>query len=110
MQKRARKAEYPAKVRKKIHSRDHESCFFCSREYHMEYACGGLQVMHIVPRSQGGLGVEQNGVLGCAGHHDLMDNGNKGLRPEMIGMLEDYMKRKYPGWNRESVTYRKYDF
>ena len=46
--------------------------------------------MHIVPRSQGGLGVEQNGVLGCAGHHALMDNGNKGLRTEMIGMLEDF--------------------
>ena len=36
--------------------------------------------MHIVNKSQGGLGIEQNGVLGCRYHHGLLDNGNKGLR------------------------------
>ena len=64
--------------------------------------------MHIVPRSQNGMGVEQNGVLGCAYHHREMDNGNKGLRPEMIRILEDYMRDLYPGWTRESVTYHKH--
>lgn len=76
----------------------------------MENACryGGLQIMHVVPRSQMGLGVEQNGVLGCIGHHGLMDNGNRGLRREMQAMLEDYMQDMYPGWSRKAVTYSKY--
>lgn len=76
----------------------------------MESACryGGLQIMHVVPRSQMGLGIEQNGVMGCIGHHGLMDNGNRGLRGEMQAMLEDYMQDMYPGWSREAVTYSKY--
>lgn len=69
---------------------------------------GELQIMHVVPRSQMGLGVEENGVLGCPFHHALMDNGNKGLRPEMIGMLERYLQDIYPGWSRERVTFSKY--
>lgn len=65
--------------------------------------------MHVVPRSQLGLGIEQNGVLGCIGHHGLMDNGNRGLRGEMLAMLENYMQDMYPGWSREAVTYSKYE-
>ncbi|WP_321024720.1 hypothetical protein [Eisenbergiella porci] len=106
----ARQTEFTAKARKAIHKRDMESCFFCRRGYHMESACryGGLQIMHVVPRSQLGLGVEQNGVLGCIGHHGMMDNGNGGLRGEMQAMLEAYMQDMYPGWSREAVTYSKY--
>lgn len=76
----------------------------------MENACryGGLQIMHVVPRSQLGLGIEQNGALGCIGHHGILDNGNRGLRREMQAMLEDYMQGMYPGWSREAVTYSKY--
>lgn len=106
----ARQTEFSTAARKAIHKRDMESCFFCQAGYHMENACryGGLQIMHVVPRSQMGLGVEQNGVLGCIGHHELMDNGNRGLRGEMQAMLEDYMQDMYPGWSREAVTYSKY--
>ena len=67
-------------------------------------------IMHVVPKSSLGLGIMENGVLGCRYHHSLMDNGNKGLRTEMIGMLEDYLKSLYPGWTRESVIYKKYKF
>ena len=76
----AKQTEFTAKARKAIHKRDRESCFFCRKGYHMESACnyGGLQIMHVVSRSQLGLGIEQNGVLGCIGHHGMMDNGNRG--------------------------------
>lgn len=102
--------EFTAKARAAIHKRDQERCVFCEMEYHMEDAVGWapLQIMHIVPRSQLGKGVEQNGALGCVGHHALMDNGNKGLRPEMQQILEDRMQSFYPGWTRESVTYSKH--
>lgn len=69
-----------------------------------------LDIMHVVPKSDLGLGIPQNGVLGCRYHHALMDNGNKGLHGEMQDMLEDYMCEMYPGWTRESVRYHKYSF
>lgn len=108
--KLAGKMEFTAKARRAIHKRDGETCVFCAMEYHMEEAIGWapLQIMHVVPRSQMGKGVEQNGVLGCVGHHILMDNSNKECRAEMQEILEERMKSFYPGWTRESVTFRKY--
>lgn len=64
-------------------------------------------IMHIVPKSQGGLGIEQNGAVGCRYHHHLMDNGNKGLRGEMLQLLGDYMRSQYPGWDRKDLFYNK---
>ncbi len=110
--KLTRKTEFSAKERKAIHERDKDRCFFCEREYHMEYAPlwgrGPVEIMHIVPRSALGMGVKENGVCGCRYHHEMMDNGNQGRRKEMIRMLEDHMRFLYPGWTRESVTYRKW--
>lgn len=108
--KLASKMEFNQKRREAIRKRDEETCVFCAMGYQMPdpgEQTGELQIMHIVPRSQLGQGVEQNGALGCVYHHQMMDNGNKGLRREMIGILEDRMKSFYPGWTRESVTYKK---
>ena len=55
-----------------------------------------------------GMGVEQNGALGCVWHHNLMDNGNRELRKEMLTILERRMEMFYPGWSRKRVTYSKY--
>lgn len=66
-----------------------------------------LQIMHIVPRSQLGKGVEENGALGCVWHHNMLDNGNAGNRREMLTILEERMQSFYPGWSRAKVTYRK---
>ena len=108
-----RKLVFPQKTREEIRNRD-GGCFFCERGYHMEasspFEYTIPQIMHIVPRSSLGMGVKENGVLGCQYHHNLMDNGNKGLRTEMIGMLEDYMRSLYPGWSRTDVIYQKYNF
>lgn len=107
-----RRLEFSPQVRKNIRNRD-QGCFFCRRGYHMEWALpgdlAGTEIMHIVPRSHLGLGVEENGVLGCRYHHQMMDNGNRGLRAEMIGMLKDYMQKQYPGWSEKAVTWRKWD-
>ena len=104
--------QFSKKTALKIKERD-DMCFFCRMGYYMgaenlmEYQI--WDIMHVVPKSALGLGVEQNGVLGCRYHHSLMDNGNKGLRQEMIGMLEEYLSGLYPGWKREDVIYKKYD-
>lgn len=95
----------------KIVQRDYGECLFCRIAYHMEsttklgYAI--QDIMHFIPKSHGGLGVEQNGVLGCRYHHDLLDNGNKGLRTEMLQIMEEHLKSCYTGWSREGLTYKK---
>ena len=107
------KYDFSRETAEEIRNRD-GSCFFCVRGYHMESSTDMgyriADIMHIVPKSDSGLGVVQNGVLGCRYHHALMDNGNKGLHGEMQDMLEDYMCEMYPGWTRESVRYHKYSF
>jgi len=67
-------------------------------------------IMHYVPKSQLGLGIEQNGIEGCRYHHTMLDNGNKGRRLEMLAMMRDYLKSIYPNWNREKLIYRKSDY
>lgn len=64
-------------------------------------------IAHIVNKSQGGLGIEENGVTSCRLHHQELDNGNKGWREKMQQYIEDYMQQQYPGWCREQLTYRK---
>ena len=64
-----------------------------------------LDVMHIVNKSQGGLGIVQNGVIGCRGHHHLLDNSE--YDQEMRVIAKDYLRILYPGWTDESVTYNK---
>lgn len=49
-------------------------------------------IMHYIPKSKQGLGIEQNGVLGCRYHHHLLDNGSKGLREEMLKMAKEYLR------------------
>jgi len=63
--------------------------------------------MHIVPKSQGGLGIVENGVLGCRHHHHLLDNGNKGLRQEMLEIIKKHMKGFYPNWTKKDLIYTK---
>lgn len=109
--KMTQKLKFSMKTRNEIMERD-GGCFFCHQLYHMEWAeelsCSIMDIMHIVPRSHLGMGVKQNGVQGCRYHHQLLDNGNKGLHSEMEEMLKDYVRHLYPGWTEESVTYHKY--
>ena len=65
-------------------------------------------IMHYIPRSQGGLGIAENGALGCHYHHQLMDNGNKGLRDEMLSYMKEYLEMHYPNWNEEDLIYNKW--
>lgn len=113
MQKKARKAEFSEKTRRIIENRD-EACIFCKLGYHMEKAMWmdlrTLSIMHYIPRSQNGLGVEQNGALGCHYHHTMLDNGNEGRRQEMLGIFKEYLMQQYDDWNEDDLKYSKWDF
>lgn len=102
--------QFKPEVRRKITERDN-GCIFCQIGFHMkasvDFQYKQLEIMHIVNRSQSGLGIEENGVTGCRYHHQLLDNGSKGFRPDMLKYIESYMKRFYPDWNKEKLVYHK---
>lgn len=108
MNKRTKALQFSKENCEEIHLRD-KRCVFCGMGLYMDELLSVDQAihdtMHIVNKSQGGLGVVQNGVEGCRGHHFMMDNGK---HPELREVAEDYLKSLYPGWTRESVTYNKY--
>ena len=112
--KQCKSREFSQKARKNIAERDEDTCIFCQMGYHMEKATiTGLSlksIMHYIPRSANGLGIEQNGAVGCQYHHEMMDNGNKGRRMEMLGMFREYLMNQYEDWDEEELTYSKWDF
>lgn len=114
MKKRTRKLQFDTKTKKKIYIRDNGQCLFCRLGYHMyckdPMLLDILDVMHYKNKSAGGLGIPENGVLGCRYHHGLLDNGNKGLRVEMLERMGRYLKGVYPDWEEEKLIYQKYDF
>lgn len=102
--------QFDKKTKQKILDRD-GGCIFCRIGYHMKatdsFQYKILDIMHIVNKSQCGLGIEQNAVVGCRYHHGLLDNGSKGLRAEMLEHIESYMKEYYPDWNRDDLIYKR---
>ena len=76
--KQARAREFNTTSRQSIKERDQNQCIFCQMEYRMEEVewtgQGTLSIMHYIPRSHGGLGIPQNGALGCISHHMMLDN------------------------------------
>lgn len=99
---------------KAIQERDNYTCLFCKLNYsavsdfNNEISDNVYDIMHYIPKSHLGLGIEQNGVYGCRRHHHLLDNGNKGLRDEMLDIMEDYLKSCYDDWEKSKLVYKKY--
>ncbi len=108
--KQTKAREFSAKARKEIKARDGD-CIFCKMGYHMAPEAGYLNsIMHYIPRSKNGLGVPQNGAVGCQYHHTMLDNGNQGRREEMLEIFREYLKEQYPDWDEKKLVYTKWSF
>lgn len=109
--KRAKATSFSRQTVEKIMQRDRYQCLFCRLGKYGVSECAWIQdIMHYINRSAGGLGIEQNGIVGCRYHHSLLDNGNKGYRKAMLEDMKTYLKSKYPEWNEEELYYRRDDF
>ena len=60
---------------------------------------------HYIPRSQGGLGIPQNGLTLCPICHRNYDQTTR--RRSMKAFFRDYLMRCYEDWNEEDLIYRK---
>jgi len=98
--KRSKATDIPMEVKLIVYARDDERCIFCGRY--------GIPNAHIIPRSQGGLGVEQNIVTACQECHNRLDNSTD--RPYMLEYAKNYLKGLYRDWNRDDLIYDKWRF
>lgn len=60
---------------------------------------------HYIARSQGGLGIERNGLTLCPICHRKYDQTI--ARTEMRAFFREYLSMFYFGWNEEDLIYRK---
>ena len=88
------------KTKKIVHERDGGQCIFC-RAYVDEFYANA----HVIQRSGGGLGVEQNIVTACPKCHGLFDHSTQ--RTKMMAIANAHIQRHYPNYNRLDVIYRK---
>lgn len=98
MQKRTKAVAITPEVRQQVEERDGHCCIFCGRP--------GRGEAHFVNRSQGGLGIPENIVTVCRPCHAAMDNGQatKLYRQK----AEEYLRSKYPDWDRSKLVYDKW--
>jgi hypothetical protein len=103
MSKVSNLCEFPADTRARIRRRD-GGCIFCQH-----FGSSGFpptQIAHYVARSHQGLGVEENGALVCAYHHQELDNG-KNSEP-LKWFFRSYLENQYKDWNEENMIYDKW--
>lgn len=60
---------------------------------------------HFIARSQGGLGVPENGLTLCPECHRRYDQTTD--RPVLREFFREYLQSKYAGWDESKLYYRK---
>ena len=95
--------DIPKEVKDKVFERDEHMCVWCGRmnAYVMPEA-------HFIPRSKGGLGIEENILTLCRYTcHEKYDHGYRHNREEMRAYFREYLKSKYPDWDEKKLVYRR---
>ena len=85
---RSRACDISKKVKDKVWERDDKCCVLCGNSY------SANPNAHLIPRSRGGLGIEQNIVTLCNSCHSEMDQGLD--RQSYQERVRDYLERIYP--------------
>ena len=100
--KQTKKTDIPKKVKIAVWNRDDHRCIFCGKLVEWNFANS-----HFIPRSAGGLGIEENIFTACDGCHREQDNGLN--TTEYTLEAEKYLSACYgENWAKEKLIYRKY--
>lgn len=112
--KRTKALAIPKEVKEAVWKRQKgKSLFAPYQPISVEECC-----CHYIPRSRGGLGIEQN-IFGCTmSQHRLFDNNvlktpwdvkSTNLKiEEMHTVVRNHFKLNYKDWNEDDLIYRKY--
>lgn len=100
--KQTKEKEIPKKVKEAVWKRDKHKCIFCEKQVDVYYANA-----HFIPRSAGGLGIEENIFTACENCHREQDNGKN--TKEYDKKAEKYLKSIYgANWDKKKLVYKKY--
>lgn len=104
--KRSKACDIPQQVKFKVFLRDNGCCVICGNSQNV------MPNAHFIPRSDGGLGIEENIVTLCTDLtknkcHSRFDKGTKEERESCRGKIKRYLKSKYPNWKEENLIYKK---
>jgi 5-methylcytosine-specific restriction endonuclease McrA len=88
----------PTSVKRIVFDRDNGKCVICGRN--------GEPCAHFIPRSQGGLGIEQNIVTLCRDCHRDYDNSYK--RTFYREIIREHLEEFYPNFSDEDRVYKKW--
>lgn len=94
---RTKALEIPPRVKEAVYERDNGACVWCAHR--------GEPNAHYIPRSQGGLGIEQNILTLCFDCHRRYDQSTE--RAKMREFFKKYLKSKYPDWDEKKLIYKK---
>lgn len=105
--KRAKATDIPPAVKKRVFERDNGCCVVCGNGFNV------MPNAHFIPRSKGGLGIEENIVTLCTELtpnkcHRRFDFGTAEERKRIGETIELYLKSQYPDWDKENLVYRKW--
>lgn len=100
---RTKKTDIQKGVKQVVWERDNYECIFCNTKVPLLNANA-----HLIPRSQGGLGIEQNIFTACDKCHSEQENGLNTEKYEHEA--EIYLRSKYPNWNKKNLIFKKYKF
>lgn len=98
MHKRTKALAIPPSVKLTVFDRDKGKCVICGRN--------GDPCAHFIPRSHGGLGIEQNIVTLCRDCHRDYDNSYK--RPFYREIIREHLEEFYPNFSDEDRVYKKW--
>jgi len=96
--KRSKACDISSRVKREVWERDNYHCVICGSSLASPNA-------HFIPRSKGGLGIEQNIVTLCANCHYLTDHTEH--RKFMLNKIKKYLMTKYKDWNEQNLIYRR---
>lgn len=99
--KRSKACDISQKVKKTVWERDNGCCVICGNTYNV------MPNAHYIPRSKGGLGIEENIFTACTRltendcHYKFDEYG--------IGkdIVKEYLSATYSGWNENDLKYKK---
>jgi 5-methylcytosine-specific restriction endonuclease McrA len=105
---RTKELEIPKAVKLKVANRDSVDgwacCILCGKpaptSYPLAFSC-----CHYIPRSQGGLGIEENILTLCWDCHLKFDQSTE--QSKMKEFFRKYLQSKYPEWDEENLVYKK---